>query len=363
MLILLYGVVTLFITLAFVLLWTESLKSAYKTQRLKAQGKTILGFAADVKTYLDVNLHKTLLSLPILGIVTFTIMPLIFMILVAFTNYDRDHLPPGNLFDWVGLKNFSLVLNFSGDFGKTFWPVLGWTLIWAVFATFLNYILGMILAITINRKDVKGKGFWRFCFVLSVAVPQFVTLLTMRTMLQNNGAINILLQDLGFLAHGTTLPFFTNVMWARITLIIVNVWVGIPYTLLTMTGILQNIPADLYESAKVDGANAFITFFKITLPYMLFITAPALITQFIGNINNFNVIYLLTGGNPATLDYYKGTAGKTDLLVTWLFKLTIDNKDYSYGAVIGILVFILSIVFSLVAYRQTGSYKNEEGFQ
>jgi arabinogalactan oligomer/maltooligosaccharide transport system permease protein len=185
----------------------------------------------------------------------------------------------------------------------------------------------------------------------------------MRTMLQNNGAINILLQDLGFLANGTTLPFFTNVMWARITLIIVNVWVGIPYTLLTMTGILQNIPADLYESARVDGANAFITFFKITLPYMLFITAPTLITQFIGNINNFNVIYLLTGGNPATLDYYKGTAGKTDLLVTWLYKLTIDHKDYSYGAVIGILVFVLSIVFSLVAYRQTGSYKNEEGFQ
>jgi arabinogalactan oligomer/maltooligosaccharide transport system permease protein len=363
MLILLYAVITLFITSAFVLLWTESVKSAYKLQWLKAHNRQVVGFVEDVKTYLDVNLHKTLLALPILGIVTFTIMPLFFMILIAFTNYDRNHLPPGFLFDWVGLENFKVVLNFSGEFGKTFWPVLGWTLIWAVFATFVNYILGMILAMTINRKDVKAKGFWRFCFVLSVAVPQFVTLLVMRTMLANNGAINVLLADLGFIGHGTSLPFFTNVMWARVTLIVVNIWIGIPYTLLTMTGILQNIPADLYESAKVDGANAFITFFKITLPYMLFITAPTLITQFIGNINNFNVIYLLTGGNPATLDYYKGTAGKTDLLVTWLYKLTIDHRDYSYGAVIGILVFVLSIVFSLVAYRQTGSYKNEEGFQ
>ena len=126
---------------------------------------------------------------------------------------------------------------------------------------------------------------------------------------------------------------------------------------------LQNIPVELYEAAKVDGANARVTFFKITLPYMLFVTAPTLIAAFIGNINNFNVIYLLSGGAPATLEYYRGTAGKTDLLVTWLYKLTIDNKDYCYGAVIGILTFVISIVISLVTYRRTSAYKNEEGFQ
>lgn len=96
---------------------------------------------------------------------------------------------------------------------------------------------------------------------------------------------------------------------------------------------------------------------------MLFVTAPSLIQSFIGNINNFNVIFLLTGGAPATSEYYKSTAGKTDLLVTWLYKLTIDNQDYSYGAVIGILVFVISMIFSLTVYRRTGSYKNEEGFQ
>ena len=130
-----------------------------------------------------------------------------------------------------------------------------------------------------------------------------------------------------------------------------------------MTGILQNIPAELYEAAKIDGANPFVTFFKITLPYMLFVTAPSLITSFVGNVNNFNVIYLLTGGAPATMDYYKMTAGKTDLLVTWLYKLTIDNKDYSLGAVIGILVFIITATSSLIVYRHTSAYKNEEGFQ
>ena len=146
------------------------------------------------------------------------------------------------------------------------------------------------------------------------------------------------------------------------TVIVINLCVGIPYTLLAVTGILKNIPAELYEAARVDGANAFVTFFKITMPYMMFVMTPNLITTFTGNINNFNVIYLLTNGAPACDTYYRGTAGKTDLLVTWLYKLTIDNKDYNLGAVIGILTFVLMATLSLITYRRTGSYKNEEGF-
>ena len=142
----------------------------------------------------------------------------------------------------------------------------------------------------------------------------------------------------------------------------INLWVGIPYTLISVTGILKNIPSELYEAAKVDGANAFVTFFKITMPYMMFVMTPQLIVTFTQNINNFNVIFLLTNGAPACDTYYRGTAGKTDLLVTWLYKLTIDNKDYNLGAVIGILTFILMASLSLLTYRRTGSYKNEEGF-
>jgi len=100
---------------------------------------------------------------------------------------------------------------------------------------------------------------------------------------------------------------------------------------------------------------------NITLPYGVFVTGPYLITQFIGNINNFNVIYLLTGGGPNTVTYYQ--AGKTDLLVTWLYKLTVNTRDYSYASAIGICVFIISAVLSLIAYRNTKSYKKEETFQ
>lgn len=170
----------------------------------------------------------------------------------------------------------------------------------------------------------------------------------------------MLLRYWGFISEGEALPFLTKAMWARITVLIVNLWVGIPYTILQVTGILQNIPGELYESAKVDGASPVKTFMKITLPYMLFVTTPYLITSFTGNINNFNMIYLLTGGGPTPVER---TAGKTDLLVTWLYKLTIDRNYYNIGAVIGIMTFVILAIVSLVTYRNTKSYKNEEGFQ
>lgn len=357
LLILLYGIATIFIVLWFVFLWRASLKSAYKAECLKQAGKHVNSFVEDIKELFHQNLHKTLLTLPLTGIITLNILPLVFMISMAFTNYSKqgEHLI---LFDWVGLTNFIKVLNFSDAIGQTFWSVLGWTLIWAVFATGLNYIMGMILAIMINRKGTRFKSFWRFCFILSIAVPMFVSLLIMRTMLQPSGAVNTLLMNLGLITK--PLPFFTNATWARVTVIVINLWVGIPYTMLQVTGILQNIPEELYEAARVDGANAFVTFFKITLPYMLFVTTPYLITTFTGNVNNFNVIYLLSGGDPTPVGL---TAGKTDLLVTWLYKLTIDQQYYNIGAVIGIFTFVVLAIVSLVTYRNTGSYKNEEGFQ
>lgn len=355
--ILLYGIVTIFVTVMFILFWRGCIKSAYKAQCLTKNGKHINSFIEDVKDLFDGNLHKTLMFIPMTGIIAFTVLPLIFMIAMAFTNYSKidDHLV---LFDWVGLANFAKVLSIKDSIGQTFWGVLGWTLVWAVCATGLNYILGMILAIVINRKGTRGKAFWRFCFMLSVAIPQFVSLLVIRTMLNPDGTVNMLLKEWGIITE--SLPFFTNATWARITVIVVNLWVGIPYTMIQATGILQNIPAELYESARVDGANAFVTFFKITLPYMMFVMTPYLITQFTGNVNNFNVIFLLSGGSPVPVG---STAGKTDLLVTWLYKLTVDQQYFNLGAVIGIMTFIVLAIVALATYRNTASYKDEEGFQ
>ena len=358
-LILLYGLGTIMITVLFFLIWRAGMRSACRAEMLDKAGSHVPSFREDLRSLLDENLAFTLMTPPMFFIAVLTILPLIFMICMAFTNYSKidNHLV---LFDWVGLRNFVTLFDSSSVLGSTFWRVLLWTLVWAFFATFTNYFFGMVLAILINRKDTRAKGFWRFCFVLSCAVPMFVSLLIMRTMLQPEGAVNVMLRNLGLIPAGSSLPFFTNATWARITVIVINIWVGVPYTLLQLTGVLQNIPADLYEAADVDGANKVQQFFSITLPYMLYVTTPYLIATFTANVNNFNVIYLLSGGDPVT--NLASTAGDTDLLVTWLYKLTIEKQYYNIGAVVGILTFIILAAGSLLTYRNSKSYKEEGGF-
>lgn len=351
MLILLYSVLTIVITIVVFAIYISNIKDAYKHQVMRANGEKPTTLRQDVKEFLDGKYHITLLSFPVLMICVFNILPLIFMILIAFTNYDKQHMPPGTLFTWVGMDNFAALFDVVNTPKKatTFLELTGWTLIWAVLATFSNYILGMIVALMINKKGIKLKALWRTLFVIAIAVPQFVSLLLMNQMLQTNGALNVLLSDISRMFGGGPVEIqFLNssTLMARTTVIIVNIWVGIPYTILSMSGILMNIPEDLYESARIDGASPVKTFTAITLPYMIFVTTPQLITQFVGNINNFNVIYLLTGGGPTTQDYYQ--AGRTDILVTWLFTLSMNSQDYGLAAAIGILVFIVCATLSLM---------------
>jgi arabinogalactan oligomer / maltooligosaccharide transport system permease protein len=359
MLILLFGVLSAVVVIFFIRLYFMNLSSAIGAQRVQNREGKLPSFREELKDYRDSRFHITLLTFPVVGVLALTLLPQLFMILISFTNFDSTHQPPGNLFHWIGIANFKTVLASGESIGKTFWPVLGWTIIWAILSTLSNYILGMLLAILINKKGIKFKKVFRTIFILTIAIPNFVSLLVMRNMLDINGPINGFLMHSGFIKDA--LPFLTDATWARATVLIVNLWIGIPYTMLITTGILMNIPEDLYEAAKIDGASAIAMYMKITLPYVLFVTAPYLITQFIGNFNNFNVIFLLTGGGPSTLTYYQ--AGKTDLLITWLFNLTSKTNDISFASTIGVIVYALSIVFALTAYRNTAAYKNEEAFQ
>ena len=358
-LILLYGVATICIMGMLILIWRASVRSGYKALWLKQAGKHVSTIKEDLMSLLDENVHKTLMSLPTLCLFVFTVIPLIYMMSMAFTNYSKegDHLI---LFDWIGFNNFITIFNPNSSVGKQFWDVLAWTLVWAVFATFLNFIFGTFVAIIINRPTTRLKGLWRGLLSLTIAIPQFVSLMVINSMLQSEGIINRMLQSWGVLGFGEKLPFLTDATWARATVIIVNLWVGIPYTIMQVTGILKNIPADLYEAARIDGANAMQQFKNITLPYMLFVMTPYLITQFTGNINNFNVIYLTTRGYPIGVG---DSAGATDLLVTWLYKLSVDQQKYSLAAVIGIFTFVVLSAVSLITYRSSGSYKDEEGFK
>jgi len=360
--ILLYGVLTIFFILGFIYTWYQNVKQNRISEELLRNGHKLKSTKDDLRSLADEQFHKTLLALPTLGVLIFTILPIFFMILIAFTNFDATHQPPAKLFTWVGWDNFRQLLSTdTTSYGNTFTQLLIWTLVWAFFATFLNYFLGMLVAIMINKKGIRLKKVWRTILVMTIAIPQFVSLLYVGKMFAADGIINSTLMAWGWIDK--PLPFWTDGTWARVTIIIINVWIGIPYLMLIATGILMNIPADLYESARIDGANAFQMYRKITLPYMLFVTGPYLLTSFTGNINNFNVIYLLSGGKPQTMEL-SGNAGYTDLLITWLYKMTVsDEPNYKLAATIGILIFIVMAAINLIVYNMIPSVRNEEDFQ
>lgn len=356
MLMLIYGLVTFIAIAMFILLYLANLKSTKLIYELKTNGGKIPTLREELHSLLDRRFHITLMSIPLLGVVVFTVLPLLYMIFIAFTSFDHNHIPPKNLFHWVGLSNFGNVLN--GRISGTFFPLLAWTLIWAVFATITSFIFGVLLAFLINSKGIKGKKVFRTLFVTTIAVPQFISLLIMQNMLHASGPINTILQNIGLIS--APIPFLTDGLMAKISVIVVNMWIGIPVTMLITTGIIMNLPEDQIEAARIDGANTVQIFKNITFPQILFVMAPSLIQQFIGNINNFNVIYLLTAGGPLNSNYY--SAGKTDLLVTWLYKLTVEVADYNIASVIGIITFVLSAVISLFAYTRSSSYKKEGEF-
>lgn len=361
--IMLYGLATIIITVAMAGLYFANIRGAWKLQNLKAEGKHIPTFKEDAQSMLNEKFHITVLSLPTITVFAFTILPLIFMILLAFTNYDGNHIYPRYRFAWTGLDTFIKLFSANTGWGGALKSIFSWTIVWALFATFTNYIGGMILALLINKKGIHLKKLWRTFFVIAIAIPQFITLLIVSKLLAPDGAMLNFLKDIG-LINNANHNIFGKATSARVSVILINMWIGVPYTMLITSGVLMNIPEDLYESAKIDGVSAWTQFWKITLPYMLFVTGPYLITQFIGNINNFNVIFFLTGGGP---DVTIGglTYGRTDLLVTWLYDLTVGGvaKEYSVGSAIGIIVFLVSAFISLVFYGQTSAAKDEEQFQ
>ena len=368
--VMLYGLLTFIFIIAFIYTWRLQVKQCRICMDITAKGKKIKSGKDDMRSLLDDQFHKTLLSLPLFGILAFPVLPIIYMVLIAFTSYDAAHDGYSNLFSWVGLQHFNELFDFGqGGLGLTFGEILSWTLMWSFFATFSNYFLGMFVAIMINKKGIQIKKFWRTVLVMTIAIPQFVSLLYVSKLFDSSGLIGRVLGEIPFIQNYLNANHFIS-LWdspivAKILLIVINIWVGIPYIMLMATGILMNIPQDLYESARIDGAKPYQQFAKITLPYMLFVTGPYLLTSFVGNLNNFNVIYLLSGGNPI-----KGTAGgasvgHTDLLITWLFKMTLGSTESKYymASIIGILIFVVVAVLSLIVYNVIPSTKNEEDYK
>ena len=284
----------------------------------------------------------------------FTLMPLIITVLIAFTNYSApDHIPPRNLVDWVGFKTFT---NFFSMplWSSTFFRVGIWTIVWAISSTFTCYFGGLCLSLILKRKDILFKKVWRTIFILPWAIPDFVSLLVFRLLFSGVGPLNTLLEQLiGFKIH-----FWSDPILAKITIVLINMWLGVLYFMVMVSAALTNIPADICEAADVDGANAIRKFWNITLPILLLQTSPIIILTFAMKFNNFNSIFLLTNGGPvdSSLQY----AGHTDILITWLYKLTLQQNQYNISSVISLLLFVFLAIVSFLQLSKTKSFKEGE---
>lgn len=356
---LLMGVFTVFVILIFLALYIDNVKDCQRTYLSTIKGRKPNTFKEDLANLAGRDFPKLALFVPLLGVLIFSVIPIVMMILIAFTNYGGTIVPPA-LVDWNGFGNFKTIFTAKGV-GASFGKILGWNFLWAFLSTFLNYFLGLGLALLINKKCVKFKSLFRAFPVLAYAIPGFITMIAFRFMLSLGGPINYYLTG-GFQNNKAIVDFLgRDSKWsARLIGLAVNAWLSVPTTMLLATGILSNINGDLYEAADIDGASKPKQFFDITLPYVLFATTPTLISQFIGNFNNFGIFYFLRGGLYSD-GYF--LASDSDLLINWLYNLSINNNYYSIGAAISLMIFLITSTISLIVYVRSPSYRKEDTYR
>lgn len=356
------GTLQLIVTMIFLMFYIFNIHDSRKTAAMKAAGLEVNTTAKDMICHAGDKGFPYLFTLPAYIMMVFVIIfPVLVTLFVALTNYDFYHIPPNRLIDWVGFKNF-LNIFFLGSYRETFVNVLGWTVIWTICATTLQIILGIVTALFVNQDFIKGKRIYRMIFLFPWAVPAFITIMSLSNMFNDSiGAVNA--QVIPLFNH---LPFVelpaiawkTDPFWTKTALIMIQTWLGFPYIYVMVTGVLQAIPGELYEAAKIDGATFIQRFRHITFPMILFATAPVMITQYTFNFNNFSIIYLFNEGGPGSAG---AGAGSTDILISWIYKLTTGTSpQYSVAAAVTLLISFIVIGISLIAFKKSNAFGNEE---
>ncbi|MGR0320909.1 ABC transporter permease subunit [Agromyces sp. ZXT2-3] len=267
----------------------------------------------------------------------------------AFTAEDGTELLPG----WqitVGFDNFVRAVTDSRLAGPLVYVTL-WTFAFALISVATTFFLGLFLAIVFNDMRMKGRRYYRVAMIIPYAIPSFLSALVWAGMMNESfGFINQVIFG------GASIPWLTDPWMAKLSVIIVNLWLGFPYMFLICTGALQSIPDDVNEASSIDGASPWQTFRHIKLPLLLVSVAPLLIASFAFNFNNFNVIYMLTNGGPRDTGA-PIPVGFTDILISMVYKVafTGQNRDYGLAAAYSIIIFIVVAVISIIAFRRTKS--------
>jgi arabinogalactan oligomer/maltooligosaccharide transport system permease protein len=281
-------------------------------------------------------------------IAVLVVYPAAYTLYLSFTNYNLFHF---NSFSLVGFKNYYDILNPNGLFFEDFIPVFIWTLFFAVSTAVLNYVVGFLIAVLVNNPRIPERAFYRMLLIFPYVMPGVITILIWSGMLnQSFGAIDAWLTSI----HLPSVPWLTDPTGARAAILIVNLWLSFPFNMILCLSALQALPADMYEAATVDGASPFAKLRLLTLPLVFRITSPQLVGAFSFNFMNFNIVYLLTAGGPPKVGG-TGAAGSTDVLASYIFNLTGTSHRYDLAAAVGIIIFLIQMVFALIGFGLTGN--------
>ena len=386
------------LALAFVLILLTlrviNIVDAYQNGRTVDRGEQVPDFKESWSNMIEIGFPYFSITPGMIFLSVASIFPILFTIGIAFTNYDLYHSPPGKLLEWIGFENF-IDLTTVASWRDTFFSVFGWTVVWAIVSSIGMFVIGLFIAIILNCDRVKGSRIFRTILLIPWAMPAFVSVMIWRYLMNYNfGHINGMVEQVAPLLNKVLVPlsglinklfvplnwllsvvgsnvilhfdkvgkinWLGDIFWAKIAVLIVNLWLTTPFIVALCSGVLQSIPQNLYEAAKVDGANSWQKFSKITLPLVLRQLIPMLIMQFAFQFNNFGTIYLLTDGGPAVFGQ-KGRAGATDILISWVYKLTLKVNKYNYAAAISIIIFIIIASISIFQFMKSSSFQ-EEGY-
>lgn len=356
------GTLQIIITIVFLIFLIFNMIDAKRIANFWNEGFKVNQTFEEHKDNILDNGFPYLLIIPAYIFMTFAIIfPVLVTLFTAFLNYDFKNMPPAKLLDWIGFANFANIFTLS-TFRDAFTSVFMWTLIWTLCATTLQIVLGIFTAVVAHQPFIKFKRIFGVIFLLPWAVPAFITILTFSNMFNDSiGAMNT--QVIPFI--NKLIPFVeigkiawkTNSFWTKVAIIMVQGWLGFPYIYVMVTSILQSISEDLYEAAKIDGANAYKRFTSITLPVIFSVAAPTFLTQYTGNFNNFTMIYLFNNGGPGSVG---GGAGATDILISWIYKLTTGTSpQFSFAAALTLIISVVVISVSLIVFKRTKAFEME----
>ncbi|MDU0348035.1 sugar ABC transporter permease [Actinomyces sp. MRS3W] len=353
------GITVLAVVGVFVALYWVSIASARRT----ACEINLSGFPASGQQR-GIADDLTNRAFPVVGlaptfvlIVFFVVVPLVFSALVAFTNYSSpSNIPPAATIDWVGLDNFRTMFGGNAAWTGALVRVFAWTIVWAFLATGTCYIGGMVMAVVLQNSRLRITPLFRAVFILPYAIPGVVSLLVWRNLLNGAfGTVNRTLQALHIISD--PIPWLSDPWLAKFVVVLINLWCGFPYFMLLVTGTMTSISADIIEAAKIDGASSWQIFRRIQAPIILYQTMPLIIMSFAANINNFGAIFFLTGGDPTVSDSVTTGAGGTDIMVSWIYKLTVNLQQYQNASVLAIMIFLIIAPFAIYNFQRTKSYK------